>query len=49
MNLENLRIHVCEHTNKPVIQEKFGEEWVCMHGENDNEDIELINKVKHES
>lgn len=44
--MENVRIAKCEHTSKLVVQEKFGEEWVCMHGENDKEDVELINKVK---
>jgi hypothetical protein len=47
-NMENVRIAKCEHTSKLVVQEKFGEEWVCMHGENDKEDVELINKVKNE-
>jgi hypothetical protein len=46
--MENVRIAKCEHTNKLVVQEKFGDEWLCMHGENDQEDLELINKVENE-
>ena len=45
--MENVRVRVCSHTNKPVVQEKFGEEWVCMHGENEKEDLKLIKKVKY--
>lgn len=45
--MKNIRIAKCEHTNKPVVQEKFGEEWVCIHGDNEKEDIKLIKKVKY--
>jgi len=44
--MENIRVSVCEHTGNPVVQEKFGKEWVCMHGDNEQEDIELIKKIE---
>lgn len=43
--MENVRVSICSHTNKLVVQEKFGKEWVCMHGANEKEDLELINKI----
>lgn len=46
MELDNLRIEVCEHTNRPVVQQKFGEEWVCIHDETQEEELENINNVK---
>lgn len=46
MEKNNLRIEVCEHTNKPVVQERFGEEWVCIHDETREEELENIKQVK---
>jgi hypothetical protein len=43
-NLNNIRVCICEHTEKPVVQGKFGNEWVCLHGDTEQEDVELINK-----
>lgn len=45
--MKNVRVSICSHTNKLVVQEKFGKEWVCMHGENEKEDLKLIKKVKY--
>jgi len=45
--MENIRVSICEHTGKPVIQEKFSEEWLCIHGESEEEDLELIKKVNY--
>jgi hypothetical protein len=44
MKEDKLRIKVCEHTNRPVVQQKFGEEWVCIHDETKEEEEENINK-----
>ena len=46
-NMKNVRVSICNHTNKLVVQEKFGKEWVCMHGANEKEDLKLIKKVKY--
>jgi len=46
MEKNNLRIEVCEYTNKPVVQERFGEEWVCIHDETREEELENIKQVK---
>jgi hypothetical protein len=43
--MENVRIVICEHTGKPVVQEKFDKEWLCLHGDTDQEDMELVNKL----
>jgi hypothetical protein len=43
---DKIRIEVCEHTNKPVVQERFGEEWVCIHDETREEELENIKQVK---
>jgi lactam utilization protein B len=46
--MENVRIVICEHTGKPVVQERFDKEWICIHGDTDQEDMELVNKIKSE-
>ena len=46
-NLENIRITVCEHTNKPVVQEIFNNEWVCLHGDTEQDDLELIKQIEN--
>lgn len=46
MEENNLRIEVCKHTNRPVVQERFGEEWVCIHDETRKEELENIKQVK---
>jgi hypothetical protein len=43
-NLNNNRVCICEHTQKPVVQEKIGNEWICLYGDTEQEDVELINK-----
>ena len=45
MEESNLRIEVCEHTNKPIVQEKFGKEWVCIHDETREQELENIKQV----
>ena len=45
-NLNKIRVCVCEYTNKPVVQERFGDEWVCIHGDSEQEDLELIKQYK---
>jgi hypothetical protein len=45
MELDNLRIGFCEHTNRPVVQEKFGEEWVCIHSETEEQELEDIKEL----
>ena len=47
--MENVRVVICEHTGKPVVQERFDEEWICIHGDTDKEDMELVNKIKSEN
>ena len=44
---DKVRIGFCEHTKKEVVQEKFGDEWVCMHEETEEQEQENINKVKN--
>lgn len=46
MEANNIRIGFCEHTQNEVVQEKFGEEWVCIHDETRNEELENIKQVK---
>lgn len=50
MEESNLRIEVCEHTNKPIVQEKFGEEWVCIHEDTRKQELnnikQVLNKMK---
>lgn len=46
MNTDNLRISVCEHTQKEVVQQKFGEEWVCLHEETEEEDLRSVEEFK---
>jgi len=45
MEKSNLRIEVCEHTNKPIVQEKFGEEWVCIHEDTRKQELDNIKQV----
>jgi len=45
MEVDNIRIEVCEYTNRPVVQERFGQEWVCIHDETEKEELENIKKV----
>jgi len=44
MNL--IRVEVCEHTQEEVVQEKFGNEWVCIHEDTREQELENINKLK---
>lgn len=45
MEKNNLRIEVCEYTNRPVVQERFGKEWICIHDETREEELENIKQV----
>jgi hypothetical protein len=52
MNLDNLRIHFCEYTNREVVQEKFSDEWICIHEETEEQELENIvnvNKLKSDA
>lgn len=46
MEINNLRIEVCEYTNKPIVQQKFGDEWICIHDGSREEELENIKQVK---
>ena len=46
MEDNKVRIGFCEHTQKEVVQEKFGEEWVCIHEDTREQELENINKLK---
>lgn len=46
MENNKIRVGFCEYTQNKVVQEKFGEEWVCIHDETREEELENINKVK---
>lgn len=46
MEDNKIRVGFCEHTQNEVVQEKFGKEWVCIHDETREEELENINKVK---
>jgi len=43
---DKVRIGFCEHTQKEIVQEKFGDEWICIHDETREEELENINNVK---
>ena len=47
MVANEIRIGFCEHTQNEVVQEKFGEEWVCIHDETREQELENINEVKN--
>lgn len=44
--MKNVKITICKYTKKPIVQEKFGNEWVCVHFDTAREDREHVNKVK---
>ena len=46
LTINKIRVCVCEHTNKLVVQERFSDGWICMHGDNEQEDLELIKQYK---
>lgn len=46
MEVDKVRIAFCEHTQNEVVQEKFGEEWVCIHDDTREEELENIEEVK---
>ena len=48
MEENKLRVEFCEHTQTKVVQEKFGEEWVCIHEDTREQELESINKVKQQ-
>lgn len=39
-----VRVATCKHTGKEIVQEKFGNEWVCMHSDTEEEDLKKIKK-----
>lgn len=43
---DKVRIGFCEHTKTEIVQERFGDEWVCIHDETREEELENINNVK---
>ena len=46
MEENKVRVAVCEHTQQEVVQEKFGNEWVCIHEDTREQELENINKLK---
>lgn len=46
MEENKVRVGFCEHTQTKVVQEKFGKEWVCIHEDTREQELENINKVK---
>jgi len=40
-----VRIDFCEHTQTQIVQEKFEEEWVCIHDNTREEELENINNA----
>lgn len=49
MKKENLRLVICKHTKEEIVQEKFGDEWVCLHGDTKEDDLKLVEKFKKEN
>jgi hypothetical protein len=47
MEANNIRIGFCEHTQNEVVQEKFGEEWLCIHDETREQELENIKEIKN--
>lgn len=45
---DKVRIGFCEHTEAEVVQERFGDEWVCIHDETRQEELENIINVKEQ-
>ena len=43
-----VRVGFCEHTQKEVVQEKFGDEWICIHEETREQELENIKQVKQQ-
>ena len=48
MEDNKVRIGFCEHTQKEVVQEKFGDEWICIHEDTREQELENINKLKQQ-
>jgi hypothetical protein len=46
MKDNKVRIGFCEHTQTEVVQEKFGEEWVCIHEDTREKELENIRKIQ---
>ena len=44
MEENKVRIGFCEYTQNEVVQEKFGEEWICIHEDTREQELENINK-----
>jgi hypothetical protein len=42
MEENKIKIGFCEHTQNEVIQEKFGEEWICIHEDTRDQELESI-------
>lgn len=40
--VQKIKIGFCEHTQTEVVQEKFGDEWVCIHDETREQELENI-------
>lgn len=44
----NLRVVVCEHTNKEVLQEKIDKDtWLCLHNDNEEQDKKEVEDFKN--
>jgi hypothetical protein len=49
MDIENkVRVGFCEHTQNEVVQEKFGDEWICIHEDTREQELENIKQVKQQ-
>ena len=54
MEINDLRIGLCKHTNKPVVQQRYDghddglneKGWICLHEETEEEELENIINVK---
>ena len=48
MEENKVRVAVCEHTQEEVVQEKFGDWWICIHEDTREQELENINKLKQQ-
>ena len=48
MEENKVRVGFCEHTQTEVVQEWWGEEWVCIHEDTREQELESINNVKEQ-
>jgi hypothetical protein len=43
---KNIRISVCLYTNKNVIQNFIGNEWICLHSDSVELDVKYADEFK---